>query len=255
MSELWESFLEFIRWLQSVLPQSDITYLVALIGLLALLAPFSKRIGLYVYKNYMVPIGKFFSTFATLPDRLESLEKSVDRKINELRVFHESDVAEIKKELTPNGGTSIKDTVNKLATSVENISNSLNALSTQGSRMEIRQQSILHSVSIPTFETDREGHCTFANKAYLDLAGRSMEDVKGPGWINIIHPEDRKRVRDEWNLAVHEKRNFELTYKIVCHEKMIFEVTCLATPITGNGYIGKFETVVPLGYYSSAIEK
>lgn len=251
MESLWAAFLDFIHWLQDVLPHSDIVYLAAFFALLTAAAPFYKRIFAFMYTRYLEPVGKFFSTFSTLPDRLVSLESKVDDKIATLKDIHYKELAEIKKELTPNGGTSIKDTVNKLATSMDKIVISIESLSTQGTRMELRQQNILNSVTIPTFETDKNGECVFANKAYLDLIGRSMDEIRGPSWINMIHPEDRAKVRSEWAAAVAERRNFELTYRVVCREHMIYDVSCVAIPIAGNGYIGKFETVTPRGKLST----
>lgn len=249
MADIWATFLIWLHALQDVLSQSDLVYLGALVGLLVALFPFYKRIGIFVYKSYLEPVGKFFSTFATLPDRLQSLEKSVDKKINDLYDFHVADVAEIKKELTPNGGHSMKDTVNQLAVGMTKIVAGLETMTMQGNRMEERQKNILNSVTIPTFETDDHGACTYGNKAYLDLIGRSLEEIKGPSWINVIHPDDRAHVQSEWAEAVNQKRNFELTYRLICREKLVYEVSCVATPIAGNGYIGKFEAVTPLGTY------
>lgn len=247
MESLWIAVMDFLRWLQAVLPQSDLIYLGALFALLTAAAPYYKRIFTFMVTRYFEPVGKFFSTFATLPDRLISLETKVEKKISLIEQLQSKEISEIKKELTPNGGTSIKDTVNKLAVNMDKIVVSIDHLSRQGARMELRQQNILNSVSIPTFETDKDGECVFANKAYLELIGRSMEEIRGPSWINMIHPEDRTKVKNEWVAVLADKRNFELTYRVVCREHMIYDVTCVATSIAGNGYIGKFETVTPRG--------
>jgi PAS domain S-box-containing protein len=245
MEALWAAFLGFIHTLQLLLPQADLVYLAALFGALAAILPFYRRIANFVFKSYIEPVQKFFSTFATLPDRLQALENSVDHKVTSLQELHYKDVTAIKKELTPNGGTSMKDTVNKLAVGIEKISTNMESLALQGNRMELRQQNILNSVSVPTFETNEQGECTFANRAYLELIGRSMDEIRGPSWINMIHPDDRVKVQAEWDAAIHQRRNFELTYRIVCREKMVYDVSCVASPIAGNGYIGKFETVTP----------
>lgn len=247
MEALWAAILAFLHSLQLLLPQADLVYLAALFGALATILPFYRRIANFVFKSYIEPVQKFFSTFATLPDRLQALENSVDHKVTALQTLHYKDVTEIKKELTPNGGTSMKDTVNKLAVGIDKIAVAIDTLSVQGTRMELRQQNILNSVDVPTFETNKTGECVFANKAYLDLIGRSMDEIRGPSWINMIHPDDRSKVQAEWDAAIDQKRNFELTYRIVCREKMVYDVSCVATPIAGNGYIGKFESVTPRG--------
>ena len=251
MAELWATFLAWLHALENILSQSDLVYLGALVGLLIALFPFYKRIGIFVYKSYLEPVGKFFSTFATLPDRLTSLEKKLDEKVSVLHEIHNKDLVDIKKELVPNGGTSIKDVINKLSTSMTQITGFLEVMKVQSNRMEERQKSLLNSVEVPTFETDKAGLCTYGNIAYLNLVGRSLEEIKGPSWINIIHPDDRIRVQTEWNAAVEQERNFELTYRLICRKKIVYEVTCVAIPILGNGYIGKFETVTHLGLLES----
>jgi PAS domain S-box-containing protein len=251
MEALWAAILGFLHSIQLLLPQADLVYLAAFFGALAAILPFYRRISNFVYKTYLEPVGKFFSTFATLPDRLQALETKVDHKVTILQELHYKDVAEIKKELTPNGGTSLKDTVNKLAVGIDKIATNIESLAVQGNRMEIRQQDILNSVTIPTFETNKDGECVFANKAYLELIGRAMDEIRGPSWINMIHPDDRARVRAEWLSAVTEKRTFELTYRIVGRDDMIYDVACAATSIAGNGYIGKFESVTPRGMFNS----
>jgi PAS domain S-box-containing protein len=248
MESIWAALLELFRSLQLILTQSDLAYIIALAGALAALFPFYKRISAFVYKNYLEPIGKFFSTFATLPDRLSSLESKVDQKVTLLQELHYKDVKEIRKELSPNGGTSIKDTVNKLAEGVEKIATSIDNLTTQGTRMELRQQSILNSISVPTFERDNKGNCTYANKAYLDLTGRTMEEVRGMGWLNVIHPEDRERVLADWLRSTAQQRNFEDTFRVVNRQdQMIYEVNVVAEAVSGNGYIGKYESITPIG--------
>jgi hypothetical protein len=99
MEVLWAAILAFIHSIELLLPQADLVYLAALFGALAAILPFYRRISNSVYKNYIEPVGKFFSTFATLPERLESLEKSVDAKITKMQAEHYRAVEEIRKEI------------------------------------------------------------------------------------------------------------------------------------------------------------
>ncbi len=251
MEGLIAVFIEWLHWLQALLPQADLVYLGGLIGILIALAPFYKKAFLFMYKNYIAPVGNFFSTFATLPDRLNSLEKKVGSgdelasRISNLEKMH----AEIQKELKPNGGTSIKDVINVLATKMDTVVDNTMFLTNQANRMEARQQSLLNTVEIPKFETDPSGDCIFVNKAYLNLIGRPFDEIQGKGWVNVIHPDDRIRVQVEWKNAIVDNRNFDMEFRIIDRDRQVYRVYCEATPISGasNGYSGSYERVEKLG--------
>ena len=214
---------------------------------LVAMMPFYKRIIFFMYKIAIEPIGKFFSTFATLPDRLTSLEAKMGATDEiKIRLENLEEVnKEIKKELTPNGGLSMKDVVVSLATTVKRIETATSIMTSQASRMEARQHSLLNTIEIPTFETNAAGECVFANKAYLELINRTADEVKGFGWVNIIHPDDRAKVRNEWDAAIRDNRNFELAYRVVCKGRVTYDVYCAAEPIAGsaNGYVGNLSLV------------
>ncbi len=46
------------------------------------------------------------------------------------------------------------------------------------------------------------------------FTGQSVDDVRGLGWLDAIHPEDRERTGAEWLRAVAAKTTFETEYRI-----------------------------------------
>ncbi|HEY9798199.1 MAG TPA: PAS domain-containing sensor histidine kinase, partial [Leptolyngbyaceae cyanobacterium] len=50
--------------------------------------------------------------------------------------------------------------------------------------------------------TDAQGHATSATESWQTLFGQSEEELKGWGWLNVIHPDDREEVRRRWTQAV-----------------------------------------------------
>jgi PAS domain S-box-containing protein len=46
------------------------------------------------------------------------------------------------------------------------------------------------------------------------FTGQSPEEVKGWGWLNAMHPDDRKRTTEVWNKAVATKSLYETEYRI-----------------------------------------
>lgn len=253
MSELWDILLNIFSTLKQTISESDLTYVTALLAAIIALISFVKRVRAVMYNAVIQPIGKFFATFTTLSDRLSSLESKLQANTDLSARLEklESTQEDIKKELSPNSGTSMKDVINNLAISMKKVEKTTASIAEQSQRAEVRQQYLFSTSDSPIFETDNEGHYLFANKAFQKLIGRNMEELKGFGWLNIIHPDDRNKVKTELESAIGDRRNFELTYRIVCKQKIIYEVVCEALPLEGkgNGYIGRFETVNEIGIF------
>lgn len=83
-----------------------------------------------------------------------------------------------------NGGTSMKDKVNRI--------DSLTA------RVDARQVALMAALPEPMFWTDAKGEFEMVNRAMEDLTGFSRAHLIGMGWVSAIHPLDQARVTKEW---------------------------------------------------------
>ena len=102
----------------------------------------------------------------------------------------------ILKELTPNGGGSIKDAVTAMREDVKKLKANV-AVLRDGLRFSLGLQ--------PTavFETDETGRCTNASPALCDMFGMTHEEMLGLGWLAAIHSaEERDRAWLNWRSAV-----------------------------------------------------
>jgi PAS domain S-box-containing protein len=107
-----------------------------------------------------------------------------------------SKVDTILKELTPNGGGSIKDAVTSMREDVRKLKTNV-AVLRDGLRFSLGLQ--------PTavFETDAHGLCTNASPALCDMFGKTHEEMIGLGWLAAIHSaEERDRAWVNWRSAV-----------------------------------------------------
>ena len=57
---------------------------------------------------------------------------------------------------------------------------------------------IINTIPTAAWTTRPNGYCDFLNQVWLDYAGMAAEHALGSGWTEAIHPEDRKRLIEEW---------------------------------------------------------
>jgi len=143
-----------------------------------------------------------------------------------------SNINKIAAELTPNGGSSLRDAVN---------------------RIEFRQiidgernRAVLNESDHAMFEADRNGNCIWANKTYLSKVGRNLDEISGNGWMNCIDSLNKDDVIAAWELAINQKTNFEYIYKMIdSRNDTTFNVKCRATVLHNgkNEVVGWFGTI------------
>ena len=113
----------------------------------------------------------------------------------------EATLKRIEGELTTNGCSSIKDILIDLRDRQSSFDAYLNA------QMNVQKLAL--------FRTDKDGKVIANNRYHQRLIGFSFEELKGDGWVNVIHPDDRTRVHKLWSEAVAENREFSENIKYI----------------------------------------
>jgi len=142
----------------------------------------------------------------------------------------------IFKELTPNGGGSLKDNVNQLTIELKKNTDMTEVIYHS-------QHWLLDNRDEPIFESQSDGKCTWVNKPYMNLLRRDMSYFINHGWKSAIHDDDRERVVENWNSAVRDGRLFEDTYRMVDSTGKSIKVECTATKMAKGGYIGNIKVL------------
>jgi len=156
-----------------------------------------------------------------------------------------SKVDTIYAEVKPNGGASLRDSIDRQEKAIVEVRDGLEMA-------DARAWAIVSSGKQPTWESGPDGGCLRANAALLELVGRSADQMAGNGWENILCNDDRKRVWLEWTDAVQRRRTFESSYRVSNHSSGArFLVDAKATPIIGRkgdlrGWIGVYNDVRPV---------
>lgn len=140
----------------------------------------------------------------------------------------DSSIKFLMAELSPNGGSSVRDAISRIE---------IRLALTSG-----RVKAQMNDSSIPVFETDKDGKCTYANRAFLLRVQRGFSEIEGTGWVNVIHHSNKIEVMREWNKARKGSRNFEMDIKMATPDGMTFKVHC-------KGHkIGTYETIGYVGF-------
>ena len=139
-------------------------------------------------------------------------------------------LANIEAQLTNNGGTSLKDAIDRIETNQEYINS--------------YTRTALHANPKAIFETDAEGRVLFVNKAFLRLTEFSASEVEGLGWMNLLASSNRQKVHDMWMDAVASKRDFDEIIQYQRHNGERYYVHALAYCIKDVeknvlGYLGE----------------
>ena len=88
----------------------------------------------------------------------------------------------------------------------------LTRLSTRSGDLEFRALADSSPVLIWT-DSPEEG-CTFLNRQWLEFTGVPVEEQLGAGWLEFIHPEDRRRLLDAYHAALDQKGDFDAEYRL-----------------------------------------
>ncbi|HEX6738690.1 MAG TPA: MASE1 domain-containing protein, partial [Vicinamibacteria bacterium] len=88
-----------------------------------------------------------------------------------------------------------------------------------------------------------DGNCDYVNRPWLAFTGRSIEQERGDGWLDAVHPDDQKGSGEAWREAFGALQPFERQYRLRRHDGEHRWVEDHALPITGAdgdfaGYIG-----------------
>lgn len=63
------------------------------------------------------------------------------------------------------------------------------------------------------FRTDAQGNCVYVNERWCKISGMKYNDALGAGWVQAIHPDDRKKVAQAWYISAQAHQNFIMDYR------------------------------------------
>jgi PAS domain S-box-containing protein len=79
---------------------------------------------------------------------------------------------------------------------------------------EQRYRSLVEAASQVVWLADSTGQSTGVIWGWQEITGQTPEEMKGWGWLDVIHPDDREHSRRFWAEAVASKSCFESEYRL-----------------------------------------
>lgn len=79
---------------------------------------------------------------------------------------------------------------------------------------EQRFRTMAESTQILIAVADETGQFTYFNKVWIDLTGRSAEDLFSFGWVDLVHPDDRESYLTIYANALRKKESFSGEFRV-----------------------------------------
>lgn len=147
----------------------------------------------------------------------------------------------VKQELCFNGGSSIKDAIQKIGL--------------QLSAIEGKKRALLTHMKIAFFETDINGELTFASIICCHLFHRSAEELIGHGWLNFISDVDRARVEEQWDKVIRESSDLMLTFNIKVPDSNNTIPVCFESYVIRDKFYKKISMLALITPYAGCPDK
>ena len=124
---------------------------------------------------------------------------------------------QVNNELQPNGGASLRDAVDRIEL--------------RQALQEQIQEGMGNALLLPFWFSNTEGQCTLASIQLCRTLGVTENEILGNNWVALTHPDDRGSVKESWDYAVVERRNFQQVYRFIKPDGTVIKVRGNATPL------------------------
>ncbi len=116
---------------------------------------------------------------------------------------------------------------------------------------EIRFRTLTKNAPVGIFETDANGLTTYVNETWMGFTGMQFEEAMGEGWLNAVHPEDRKKLETGWYSNSEKDEPSISEYRLVDKKAGVIWVNGNAVPVVDDigvvtGYIGTITDVTAI---------
>lgn len=145
----------------------------------------------------------------------------------------------ITNEMKVDGNGSMKTAILNLKTTTDNIVVRLDSI-------EGNQKIYMDLQGVAFWISNESGECIHASPGLCKLMERSEFEIKGNNWMTWVHPEDKERVFEAWEISVTKMSSFDEIYRIKRSSGIWVKVWAVAFPqaTQSNMFGGKIGKMV-----------
>lgn len=102
-----------------------------------------------------------------------------------------------------------------------------------------RYSAVAERCPLPVFVIGSDGvSILYTNPAYMELTGRTIEELQDGNWPLVIHPDDREEVKLAWKMFTETNTLQPHWHRYIHKNGTITEAMTLVDRVEGNGYVG-----------------
>ena len=125
---------------------------------------------------------------------------------------------------------------------------------------EARFRGLAAAAPVGIWQADVDGGCRYVNERWSQIAGMSLAEAAGQGWLRAVHPADRARVSQAWADALGGGAAFMQRFRFLRPDGSESWVIGNAVASQGadgrrNGHIGTVTDVTESHHQSQALER
>src|SRR5688572_6736965 len=114
---------------------------------------------------------------------------------------------------------------------------------TERARVQERYRALVDASSVMVWTADPAGAVDDMPR-WRELTGQSMDEVRGFGWLDAVHPADRDGVRLRWAAAIESGNVFDSEYRLALRDGGHRWFHARAVPIRNDGRVAEWVGVI-----------
>jgi len=83
---------------------------------------------------------------------------------------------------------------------------------------ESRFRLMADSAPVMIWMSDTEGGCIYFNQGWLDFTGKTLEQERGSGWLDGVHPDDRNKIIEVFTNAMEARKPYQIEKRLRCKD-------------------------------------
>ncbi len=99
---------------------------------------------------------------------------------------------------------------------------------------EQRYRSLVEATTAIVWDTPASGEFTAEQPGWTAFTGQSFDELRGWGWLNAVHPEDRAETARVWSAAVASRSRYDVEHRLQIPDKTYRNMLVRAVPILGE---------------------